>query len=81
MVRGILCAALVAFMGVAGSGLAMAQSSSASADPVADFYAGKTMTIIVGSEPGGCTIIGLRDQHAVCNSGIILDALGLLSSF
>jgi tripartite-type tricarboxylate transporter receptor subunit TctC len=53
MVRGILCAALVALMGVAGSGLAMAQTGSASADPLADFYAGKTMTIIVGSEPGG----------------------------
>jgi tripartite-type tricarboxylate transporter receptor subunit TctC len=53
MVRGIVCAALVAFMGVAGSGMAMAQTGSASADPLADFYAGKTMTIIVGSEPGG----------------------------
>lgn len=32
---------------------AMLAAASASADPIADFYTGKTVAIVIGSEPGG----------------------------
>jgi tripartite-type tricarboxylate transporter receptor subunit TctC len=37
----------------AGTVLLLALSSNAFADPVADFYSGKTITLLVGSDPGG----------------------------
>ena len=58
MVRGFICAALVALVGFVGSQMALAQTNSttaapASANPVADFYTGKTVTIVIGSDVGG----------------------------
>ena len=48
MVRGFVGAALAALMGFAGTAGALAQSN-----PVADFYTGKTVTILIGSDVGG----------------------------
>jgi hypothetical protein len=47
-------------LSIAAACAAMVTSPSLAADPVADFYAGKIVTIYVGSSPGGTYDLGAR---------------------
>ena len=74
VIRTIWSVGLVGALGTA------ALASAASADPIADFYKGKRISVIVGSSPGSKPSANLRATHDARTCTLVPDKSVALSA-